>query len=364
MASRPLRLLHAADFRLDRPCQPLTGLPPRLLDVVVEARYRAVERLIDSAIAESVDVVLLAGGLLDAVLTGLRGPWHLVEQFTQLQEAGIDVVWCGGSIDSPHRWPAFVGLPANVRRFTPSARTPVVIERDGTLPLVAGSQHGLFASDVRETAAKVLLVPSAGGTITQYDADYLALGGQPQHIIDPDRAAAFSGSPQGRSADEAGPHGGLLVEIAGDRLADRTTTITPIATDVLRWERVTLELDDASSFEAAVATISTAFESTQRDAEAASFEAACLQVVVSGTGLAYQRFASPSRRADLLQQLRQPALAGDSCVWVSDLLVSPSTTVAATESATLSMAATSAPSQPQSSAANGDEHCIPLSIDR
>ena len=72
---------------------------------------------------------------------------------------------------------------------------------------------------------------------------YWALGGEPNaatplSLADPPRLAHASGSPQGRSPAEIGPHGATLVDVdeAG------VCRLTPLATDVVRWhhERVAI----------------------------------------------------------------------------------------------------------------------------
>lgn len=306
-SDRPLRLLHVADFRLDTPCQPLPGLPAAMQDVYVEARYRAVTRLVDVAISRQVDVVLVAGGTLDASLTGLRGPWHLVEQFTRLQAADIDVVWASGGVDAPHRWPSYVGLPASVRRFSTTARTPVVIKRDGVCPLVVGSLEALSPQSLPAESVRVTLVPGVTERPVDDAADYIACGGLPNRRIEADHRVAWPGPPQGRCFAEDAEHGALLVTLQPGRPA----AIEPVRCDVVRWTAV--EVPAAATYDALVESLHQAASAIQSPAEAT-----IARLSVTGSGLAVERLRSTSRRTELLAELRTLTTGG---VFLADLLV-------------------------------------------
>lgn len=296
---RPLRILHCGDFRLDTPCLPLPGLPASLQDAYVESRYRAVERLFDRAIAERVDVVVIAGGTLDANLTGLRGPWHLVEQFGRLQAANIDVAWGSGQVDAPHRWPSYVGLPANVRRFSPTARTPVVIQRDGCCPLVVGSLDAATPAHLRVAPfVRVTVVPNAPPRVDDTEADYVACGGRPNRHIGECGRIAWPGSPQGRSFDESDSHGGLLVELH----PDRRPVLLPIESDVVRWATIAIPCGDGTLFDDLQPACLAALADVPVTADATF-----VSVRFDGSGLAVERLRTPSHQAALLTQLRDAA---------------------------------------------------------
>lgn len=311
MVSRPLRFVHASDFRLDRPCEAVPGLPKSLLDPFVDARYRAVERLISACIERQVDALVLAGGLLDPDLTGLRGPWHLVEQFARLQEAGIDVVWCGGHVDAPHRWPAYVGVPANVRRLAPSARTPVKIRRGGTHPLTVCGVHASVGDD---ESFRVVVKPSAETSHCELHYDYLACGGRSEQTLEPNRPAGWSGSPQGRSHDEPGPHGAVVVTVNPDRTIEREA----IACDVIRWATLDRSPADSDTLDAVVDDLTDELRTLAQTPT----EAVIARVRIAGESLVAARFRSPSRREELLQRLRRAA-DGPTPVFVSAIETAP-----------------------------------------
>ncbi len=65
MSDQPVRFLHASDFQLDEPVRGLTELPDHLREVLIDSAYQSAERVFDTALAESVAFVCLAGNLLD-----------------------------------------------------------------------------------------------------------------------------------------------------------------------------------------------------------------------------------------------------------------------------------------------------------
>ena len=102
---QPFRFIHASDFHLDRPLRGLSEVPDHLRGALVDAPYRAAERVFDAAIRERVDFVALAGDIVDPLLAGPRGLVFLSEQFEKLGAAGIKVYWATGRTDHFERWP-------------------------------------------------------------------------------------------------------------------------------------------------------------------------------------------------------------------------------------------------------------------
>jgi DNA repair exonuclease SbcCD nuclease subunit len=91
MSGEPFRFLHAADFHLERPMEGLAEVPEHLRDALVDAPFQAVEQVIDTALVEEVDFVVLAGDLLDCRAAGPRAMAFLVNQLHRLAERKVPV---------------------------------------------------------------------------------------------------------------------------------------------------------------------------------------------------------------------------------------------------------------------------------
>jgi DNA repair exonuclease SbcCD nuclease subunit len=252
-----IKFIHASDFHLDQPISGLIDLPTHLKSALVQAPYLAAQRVFDLAIAEKVDFVLLSGDLFDMETAGCRPPAFLLTQFERLRERGIEVYWCGGSVDHPDRWPATVDLPNNVRTFStpvveeafhrrrerivativasaldPQRKTNAdfIVEASAAFPI--GLSHGRF--DINAPAAKSIRYWAVGG------------GHRPQIIDKTTHVIVTSGTPQGRSPDESGAHGCHLVRVdAGSQIRTQF-----VETDTIRWLPQKISIAESTDFEA------------------------------------------------------------------------------------------------------------------
>ena len=250
MAQPTLRLLHASDFHLELPLYGLAEIPDHLRDLVIEAPYQAAEQVFETALAEDVDAVLLAGDILNVDRAGPPAIMLLLEQFARLGDRGIPIYWAGGAVDVPDSWPRSVPLPKNVHVFP--------VGRVETLDLVRGGEvvarvQGTSCREGGEVEARgfhrdahgLFTVGVAYGTDDSagHEGDrvhYMALGGRHRHeTVDHERGLAhYCGTPQGRGPNETGPHGCTLVSVdEGGR-----ATIRFIATDAVRWCREAIEV--------------------------------------------------------------------------------------------------------------------------
>ncbi|HVW39239.1 MAG TPA: hypothetical protein VHB99_18110 [Pirellulales bacterium] len=255
MSQTPFRFVHASDFHLERPPHGVNEAPEHLRNALVEAPYRAAERVIDLALAEQVDFLVLAGGLLHAETTGPRGPLFLAEQFQRLEARGIQVYWAGGPTDPPENWPAFAPLPDNVHVFPERKAEEIVHYREGeALSRLVGLSRrqskklrpGDFAVEEQgPLAIAVTFGEIDRAAIANRGIRYWALGGRRQRetLSESPALAHFPGTMQGRQPSEAGPCGCTLVEVDAD--GKLRTRLAP--TDVLRYRCEEIQLDEPAS---------------------------------------------------------------------------------------------------------------------
>src|SRR3712207_2828658 len=109
-----MRLLHAADLHLDSPMTGLAAYDGAPVDDLRGATRRALGNLVDLAIEEAVDVVLLAGDLFDGDWPHYGTGVHAVREMARLREAGIPVVTIAGNHDAESRITRTLRWPDNV----------------------------------------------------------------------------------------------------------------------------------------------------------------------------------------------------------------------------------------------------------
>jgi len=253
MPNRPFRFLHASDFRLDAVPRGLTEVPDHLRDTLLDAPFTAARRVFNTALAERVAFVVLAGNILRPDLTGPRGTYFLSEQFQRLAEAGIGVYWAGGESDPPEEWPVAFVLPENVRVFPKDRVTDFLHQLDG-LPLarIAGVSHGARALHPAEFSPDPVGLFSIGVACGEMESaalqapgiHYWALGGRAEQVtlFNTPKIAHYPGAPQACSPVESGAHGCTIVHVDDQGRA----RMSFIAANAMEWLNETLLIDSST----------------------------------------------------------------------------------------------------------------------
>lgn len=261
------RFLHAADLHLDSPLRGLERYPDAPVEQIRGATRRALENLVELAIAEEVAFVLLAGDNYD-------GPWKDYNTgifFTQcmgrLHGAGIRVYLISGNHDAASAIAKTLRLPENVHVFP--ARRPetqrlqelgVAIHGQGYQiqdtrdDLAAGypaAEPGLFNIGLLHTAltgrpGHESYVPTTLDMLKSKGYDYWALGHVHQReIVCESPWVLFPGNPQGRHIHESGAKGCTLVTVEEGRVEE----VEHRELDVLRWQMCHIDLSGCESQE-------------------------------------------------------------------------------------------------------------------
>ncbi|WP_029425160.1 metallophosphoesterase [Alkalibacillus haloalkaliphilus] len=84
-----VRFLHSADLHLDSPYKGMRHLPGNILTDVKASTFKAFKRLIDLAIEQQVDFVLLVGDLFDQDSASLKSLVALKDGLKKLEQHNI-----------------------------------------------------------------------------------------------------------------------------------------------------------------------------------------------------------------------------------------------------------------------------------
>lgn len=233
-----MKLLHAADLHLDTPFQGLSGVTPALQERLVTAPLRALTHLVDLAIAEKVDFVLLVGDLFDQQGQSVQAQAALMTALERLNDVQIPVLLSFGNHDFQtdlSRW----HFPANVHVFDASVTTVTLTTRAQERVAVSGfsySQRWVTTDVSADYPTKDATVDYQIGTLhgqtgTAGDHyapfnvtellskhyDYWALGHIHQRqTLNQQPPIVYSGNLQGRHRGETGPKGCLIVTSQAD----------------------------------------------------------------------------------------------------------------------------------------------------
>jgi exonuclease SbcD len=270
----PFRFLHTGDLHLDSPITGLSAVAPaEVLEVLRAATTDAWRGIVRTAIRERVDFVLVAGDVFEVANPTLLGQTRFRDGLAELAAAGIPSFVVHGNHDplDGRAWAASLTFPALAHRFGTDAGESVPVERDGELiarihgrsyPTAAvdanyaaefraeaGSPFsiGLLHTNVGDRPGHGNYAPCSVDDLRAAGMDYWALG----HIHQPgvvlaDPPALYSGIPQGRDPGELGARGCWLVDV--DQA--RRVTYRFVATDLVRWSPITVDIDGVATDEA------------------------------------------------------------------------------------------------------------------
>lgn len=243
MSGETVRFLHASDLALGAPLFGVAGLPFNVRQCLINARYRATERVFDVALAEGVEFVILSGGVMSQLGAGPRGLWYFAQQCERLAARNIPVYWVEES-RSQACWSDYVPLPSNV--YQADSQLGQQFEhhssRGLTVHIAAGAHRR--ARTTTGSAARIAVLPAGleDLPLAQSGIDYWALGGraEPGVVTASCGLAQFAGTPQGQSPSESGPHGCAIVTLhAGGRCESEFVTA-----DSVRWHDERIKVGD------------------------------------------------------------------------------------------------------------------------
>ncbi|WP_411035307.1 metallophosphoesterase family protein [Shinella sp. BYT-45] len=259
----PFRFIHTADLHLDSPLASLALRNADLGDLVRGATRKALERIVDLAIAQEVDAVLIAGDLYDGSQTSMATALFLMGQMRRLEAAGIRAFIIRGNHDAQSQITRELTFPPNVHVFDgrgkpvkagmlASGREVHVHGVSFAQPHAPASLLPTFRAPVPDAVNIGLLHTSLAGAsrhdpyapvgiadLSAHGFDYWALGHIHQRRVHLERPwIVMPGNPQGRDINEGGPKGVTLATVA----EDGTITCEEHRVAVAVFERLPVDL--------------------------------------------------------------------------------------------------------------------------
>jgi len=262
-----MRFIHAADLHIDSPLRGLDRYDGAPVERLRTATRSAFERLIDTAISEHVDFLLLAGDIYDCDWQDFHTGLFFRGQMVRLEREGIRVFIVQGNHDAQGVISKQLVLPPNVTVF--SSRAAHTIRLDDRSVAVHGRSFperavdedlvpsypppvpgffniGLLHTSLTGRAGHDTYAPTDLPTLNHKGYDYWALGHvHAREVIAERPRIVFPGNLQGRHAKETGPKGCELVTVEAGRIESEF-----VALDVVRWNQLIVSLDGVQRLEA------------------------------------------------------------------------------------------------------------------
>ena len=294
-----IRFIHAADPHLDSPLQGLEAHEGAPVEVLRGATRRAFENLVNLAIEESVDFVVIAGDLYDGDWKDYSTGLFFRAQMVRLQSKGTPVYLIAGNHDAASVITKKLSLPENVHVF--STRTteslevaghPVTIHGRGfpnravpenlaiEYPMTVPGRFnlGLLHTSLTGRPGHDTYAPCSVAELREKGYGYWALGHihQPE-VINKDPWIVFAGNCQGRHIKETGQRGCRLVTVS-DSL--QVEGVEWRSLDVVRWEELNVDLSGVETETDATRLVGDAMGKAVTAAEGRLVAA---RIVLSGT---------------------------------------------------------------------------------
>lgn len=294
-----IRFIHAADPHLDSPLQGLEAHEGAPVEVLRGATRRAFENLVNLAIEESVDFVVIAGDLYDGDWKDYSTGLFFRAQMVRLQSKGTPVYLIAGNHDAASVITKKLSLPENVHVF--STRTteslevaghPVTIHGRGfpnravpenlaiEYPMAVPGRFnlGLLHTSLTGRPGHDTYAPCSVAELREKGYGYWALGHihQPE-VINKDPWIVFAGNCQGRHIKETGQRGCRLVAVS-DSL--QVEGVEWRSLDVVRWEELNVDLSGVETETDATRLVGDAMGKAVTAAEG---RLVAVRIVLSGT---------------------------------------------------------------------------------
>jgi len=315
------------------------------VEEIRSATRRAFDNLIDLAIEEEVEFVLLAGDLYDGDWKDYNTGLYFMGRMERLQEAGIRVFMVAGNHDAASQITKHLRLPDNVTMF--STRTPERVVLDDLGVAIVG--QGFATRAVTEDLSQAY--PQGEPHLFNIGLLHTCLDGKPGHEpyapcsvdglrskgyqywalghvhkreeVSRDPWIVFPGNIQGRHIREAGPKGCSLVTVDnGDIVAVEHRDL-----DVMRWSFCELDVTGAETVDDIYSLVRDELQTALDDADG---RPVAVRLVLKGSCSAHRKLHAGQEH--WLQEYRALANGlGGAGVWLEKVYVKTTPSVSADE---------------------------------
>ena len=330
------RFIHAADAHIDSPLKGLEAHEGAPVDILRGATRRAFENLIQLAIDECVDFIVIAGDLYDGDWKDYSTGLFFRGQLARLKDKDIPVYLIAGNHDAASVISRKLSLPENVHVF-PTRTTesvevvghPVVIHGRGfpnravpenlvlDFPAAVPNKFniGLLHTSLTGRAGHDPYAPCSETDLCQKGYGYWALGHihQPE-VISQDPWIVFSGNCQGRDAREIGPRGCQMV-IVNDSLEVESVEWHDL--DVVRWQVLEIDLSGVTEEPEALSRVTKSMTRAKNEADGRLVAA---RIVFTGATPLHGSLHRESHhwRAELMGRAQDQ---GEDTIWIERIKV-------------------------------------------
>ncbi|MEC0239083.1 DNA repair exonuclease [Paenibacillus dokdonensis] len=326
------KFIHTADLHLDSQFKGISGLSDGIRSFLRESTFTSLDRLVELAVSEQVDFMVISGDVYDAQDSSLQAQLRFYEALDRLGKHGIGVYVIHGNhdpLDSPRMK---TGKREHVHVFGPEFEQVTAYRRqDQRAAAVIGGISYPTAKVIENTSLRfqrdkdnslfhiALLHANIDGDpahetyspCTQQDLiasgyDYWALGHiHKRQILHELPHIVYPGNIQGRSIRETGVKGCYVVQVAEDggvnmRFHDL---------DTVRWFHETIPIDSIAGEEAFQTQVEERMQEISRECPG---KMSIVRFVLTGRGSLHEKLEEGRIAVELLHELHRRAIRSAS----------------------------------------------------
>lgn len=343
----PFTFIHTADLHLDSLFTGMNGLSDKVRHAMRESTFGALDQLVNLALDQKVDFVVVSGDVYDAADSSLQAQLRFYEALDVLGSHGIHTYIIHGNhdpLDSPRimirerdyvhvfgrdfarctatrrddRKPVAVigGISYPTAKVTNNMALEFVRDKDSSLFHIALLHANLDGNPAHETYS-----PCTRRDLVEAGYDYWALGHiHTRAVLAESPYIVYPGNIQGRSIKETGARGCYVVSVGEDGTAD----LSFYALDRVRWFREEISISGIEREEDFSLILDERIDVIRKQKPG---RMSIVRFNITGRSHLHRQLANGRVVDELLQELRRRALkdaeAGsfEGLVWVEGMSV-------------------------------------------
>ena len=336
MAMSSFRFIHCSDLHIDSPFKGLASAKPELTDRLRASTFQAFQNIVQLAISEKVDAVVIAGDIYDAADKSLQAQFKFRNGLQELSDAGIPSFLAHGNHDPLDSRFATLKWPDRVTVFSGKEVECRDIQRDGkTLARIHGisyptrdvkknlalqfKQHsgegfaiGVLHTNVGSNSDHGDYAPCSIEDLVTANMDYWALGHIHAHTVlrPSDPAIVYSGNTQARHKNETGVKGCCLVTLH----PHSSPEIEFVPVDSVRFICDTLDLSPTRTLEDAMQFIESRCEEISVQAGGRD---ALIHLTLTGRTEAHEELQRGNNSEDLVEEIQSGFERRTPAIWLN-----------------------------------------------
>jgi len=271
------KFIHCSDLHIDSPFKGFSSVGNSLVEVLRKSTCQAFQNIVELALKEKVEAVLIAGDIYDGAEKSLEAQLKFRHGLQKLSDKGIDTFIVHGNHDPLDSWSASLEWPERVHIFSGTQVECLPVERNGVVKAYVhgisypkrevtenlsknfsrgngeGFAIGLLHSNVGHQSGHDNYAPCSMDDLIAAKMDYWALGHIHRFRVlrESNPAVVYSGNSQARHMRESGEKGCCLVTLN----KNTGPLIQFIPVDAVRYIQGEVDLSGTITLEEVIHTV-------------------------------------------------------------------------------------------------------------